>query len=154
MKTNFTVRPAQIEDATDIVDFQLKMALETEHLKLELNTVTAGVKAVFEHPEFGNYYVAVTPENQIIASLLTTFEWSDWRNAQVLWLQSVYVEQQFRKQGVFELMYQYINELVIRNEHISGIRLYVDVRNTNAQTVYQKVGMTGEHYKVFEDMKA
>jgi ribosomal protein S18 acetylase RimI-like enzyme len=41
-----------------------------------------------------------------------------------------------------------------RNDSIRGIRLYVDKTNTKAMKVYEKLGMNGEHYGLFEWMKS
>ncbi len=134
-----------------IAGFQQKMALETENYHLDTDTVLKGVQAVFDDSAKGKYYI-VEEDGKVIASLLTTFEWSDWRNSQVLWIQSVYVIQEYRAKGVFKLMYSEIKKLVTNNPNYSGIRLYVDKTNTNAQKVYTKIGMQGEHYSLFEDM--
>ena len=146
------IRLAKSDDILTIAGFQLKMAIETENLKLDAETVGKGVKAVFEKPELGQYFVA-EKDGQIIASMLTTFEWSDWRNAQVWWLQSVYVIPEFRRQGIFKRMYDFVKILAKNDTNVGGIRLYVDKTNVRAQEVYKAVGMNGEHYQVFEWMK-
>lgn len=146
------IRLAKIDDSFAISGFQLKMAIETENLQLETETVGKGVNAVFEKPELGQYFVA-EKDGQIIASMLTTFEWSDWRNAQVWWLQSVYVIPEFRRQGIFKRMYEFVKILAENDDNVGGIRLYVDKTNVRAQEVYKAVGMNGEHYQVFECMK-
>jgi ribosomal protein S18 acetylase RimI-like enzyme len=137
--------------ADKIIDFQLKMALETEDLQLNEITVKKGVQAVFDDSKKGKYYV-VTYENSVIASLLTTYEWSDWRNAKVIWIQSVYVLPEYRNKGIFKLMYAKIKDIVKNSTEFKGIRLYVDKSNMNAQKVYLALGMSNEHYQLFEDM--
>lgn len=135
-----------------IAGFQQKMALETENYHLNIEIVTKGVIAVFNDATKGKYYI-IEKEGKVIASLLTTFEWSDWRNSKVIWIQSVYVLPEYRKKGVFNLMYSNIKKNVSENNEYSGIRLYVDKTNTNAQKVYTKIGMQGNHYSLFEDME-
>lgn len=152
------IRPALPTDAPRIVDFQLAMALETEHLELHRPTVEAGVAAVFEDPAKGCYWVAVAEEGsgegegEVVASLLITPEWSDWRNGTVWWIQSVYVVPAARRQGVYRRMYARLRERVAGDPDVAGLRLYVDRRNTAAQEVYTALGMDGEHYRVFEWM--
>ncbi|WP_299580776.1 GNAT family N-acetyltransferase [uncultured Sunxiuqinia sp.] len=146
------IREAKTEDAGQIAAFQLEMAMETENLQLDKNTVTLGVEHVFNDRAKGTYYVA-EKNGQVIASLLTTYEWSDWRNGTVLWIQSVYVLPAFRGSGVYKKMYQHIQQLVEKDSNLKGIRLYVDQSNTRAQQVYQKLGMTAEHYQLFEWLK-
>ncbi|NOZ33732.1 MAG: GNAT family N-acetyltransferase [Chlorobi bacterium] len=144
-------REAKPEEYKVIAGFQEKMAWETEHFKLNTDTVLKGVKAVFEDSSKGKYYI-IEEDGKIIASLLTTYEWSDWRNNFVIWIQSVYVLPEYRKKGIFNLMYSEIKKVVKNNPNYSGIRLYVDKTNMNAQKVYTKIGMQGEHYSLFEEM--
>ncbi len=146
------VRLANKSDIDFIVQFQLAMALETENLLLNSEILEKGVRAVFDDNTKGQYFVA-TIEEVVIASLLITYEWSDWRNSTVIWLQSVFVKPEYRKNGVFKLLYSHIYSLMQSNVKYSGIRLYVDKTNNNAMKVYQNVGMNGEHYQVFEVMR-
>jgi len=146
------IRKAKPEDALIIAGFQQAMAWETEELKLDDSILAKGVKAVFDDPSKGNYYVAENDGN-VIASLLTTFEWSDWRNGTVLWIQSVYVSPEFRKKGVYSTMYKHIRNMVEQNEDLKGIRLYAEKTNQTAQLVYEKAGMTADHYLLYEWLK-
>jgi GNAT superfamily N-acetyltransferase len=146
-------READRGDASTIINFQLAMAAETEDLELDVDVTTNGVYAVFDEPSRGRYFVAEGAD-YTVASLLITYEWSDWRNGLVWWIQSVYVVPPFRKQGVYAGLYSYIRELIAGDESVRGIRLYVDERNTAAQQVYTRLGMNGEHYRVFEWMKS
>ncbi|MCF8370759.1 MAG: GNAT family N-acetyltransferase [Bacteroidales bacterium] len=148
----FTVRLALATEANIIKDFQIKMALETEDLKLDTVVVEKGVTAVFEDETKGNYWVAET-KDQIIGSMLMTPEWSDWRNSTVLWFQSVYVLPEFRGKGVFRQMYLNLQEFVKNSVQYGGLRLYVDKDNISAQKVYEKLGMDGDHYRFYEWMK-
>jgi len=144
-------REAGVTDAGAIIEFQLAMARETESIELDEPAVTRGVHAVFDDPSRGRYFVAET-EGTVIASLLITYEWSDWRNGNVWWIQSVYVRPAFRRRGVYAGMYQHVRAIA-ESENVRGIRLYVDRRNTLAQDVYRRSGMNGEHYLVFEWMR-
>jgi ribosomal protein S18 acetylase RimI-like enzyme len=146
------IRKAQLSDQNSIARFQVEMAWETEQYKLDSVTVLKGVEAVLNNEKLGAYYVAVSG-NKVVGSLLTTFEWSDWRNGTILWIQSVYVEPQYRKRGIYGLLYKYVKSLVAVDATLKGIRLYVDESNIAAQEVYTRLGMNGEHYRVFEWMK-
>ena len=112
--------------------------------------VTRGVKAVFDDVSRGRYFVADVA-GRVVASLLITYEWSDWRDGNVWWIQSVYVDSLHRGGGVYRGMYEQVKAIAER-ENARGIRLYVDRRNTRAQEVYRRCGMNGEHYLVFEWM--
>lgn len=146
------IRKARIDEVEIIVDFQLKMALETENLHLNHDVLYKGVEEVFKDKSKGNYFVAEI-NSRVIASLLTTYEWSDWRSSTIIWIQSVYVMPEFRKHGVFKQMYDFIKEIVNSSHGYCGIKLYVDKTNLKAQKVYESVGMNGEHYRMYEWMK-
>jgi GNAT superfamily N-acetyltransferase len=139
-------------DANDIIEFQIAMARETEEVELVREITTSGVHAVFADPSHGRYFVAEA-EGRVVASLMITYEWSDWRNGMVWWIQSVYVVPELRGQGVYAGLYRHVKAMVEAEPSIRGIRLYVDNRNTRAQEVYARLGMEGEHYRVFEWMK-
>lgn len=145
-------RDAAPDDATTIIEFQLAMARETEELDLDPGILTRGVQAVFADPSKGRYFVA-EHGGRVIGSLMITYEWSDWRNGTVWWIQSVYVIPDFRRRGIYAGLYAHVRALVEPKPEIRGIRLYVDNRNTAAQQVYARLGMEGEHYRVFEWMK-
>ena len=144
-------RAASVTDAAEIVQFQILMARETENVELDRDVVTRGVRAVFDDPSRGRYFVAEA-DGKVIASLLITYEWSDWRDGNVWWIQSVYVDAAHRRRGVYAQMYEHVKSIAER-ENVRGIRLYVDRRNALAQDVYRRCGMDGEHYLVFEFMK-
>lgn len=145
-------REAKPSDVPVIVDFQIAMARETEELDLDREVCTRGVQALFDDLSRGRYFLAESGGN-VVASLMITYEWSDWRNGNVWWIQSVYVRPEFRQQRVYAGLYEHIQRMVLADESLRGIRLYVDRRNTRAQAVYAKLGMNGEHYQVFEWMK-
>lgn len=147
------IRAAQIADVDYIIDFQIKMAKETEDLILSSNHLSPGIKAVLEDSGKGTYYVACD-EGRVVGCLLITYEWSEWRNGTVLWIQSVYVEKEYRGKGVFRKLYEHIKTQVEEKSELKGIRLYVEKDNVAAQKVYTALGMDGEHYKMFEWMNS
>lgn len=145
-------REATEADIPSLLDFQLKMALETENITLDISSLTMGVHRLFKDTTKGRYYVA-EENGEVVGCLMTTYEWSDWRNGTVLWIQSVYVAKEYRGKGVYKEMYSYIRELVDNDHDLKGIRLYVDKTNLQAQKTYAQIGMNGEHYTVYEWMK-
>ena len=146
------VRPAVQEDASAIAGFQILMARETEGIELDPQTVEKGVAAVFADRSKGEYFVAASG-GTVVGCLMVTPEWSDWRNGTVLWIQSVYVIPEMRGRGAYRLLYEHMQARVAASPALRGIRLYVDKRNTAAQGVYARLGMTREHYELFEWMK-
>lgn len=146
------VRPARLEEAPDIARFQLLMAQETEGVELDPETVDRGAGAVFADPARGEYLVAEAA-GRLAGCLMVTSEWSDWRNGSVLWIQSLYVVPELRGHGIYRALWEHLQARVQATAGLMGIRLYVDKRNTAAQRVYARLGMTREHYELFEWMK-
>jgi GNAT superfamily N-acetyltransferase len=145
-----TVRPATLADLATLVDGNAAMALETEHLRLDRDTLRRGVEAVLTGRAPGQFSIA-EHEGRPVGQLLVTYEWSDWRNRPVWWIQSVHVAADARRLGVFRALYAH-TRLAAEAAGASGLRLYVDTTNTRAQAVYSALGMNGGHYQVFEDM--
>jgi ribosomal protein S18 acetylase RimI-like enzyme len=137
-----------INDIEEITGFQIAMALESEGTILDGNKVRSGVKAAMEDESKGTYIVART-DGKPIASLMITRGWSDWNNGWYWWIQSVYVMPEYRGQGIFRSMYRKVIEMA-KDQSVAQVRLYVDRHNTNAQKVYQKLGMEECHYLMYE----
>lgn len=147
---SFSIRPGLFYDVQTIADFQVRMAWETEQMKLDPPTVLKGVQAVIDDPAKGKYWVAEVG-GKVVGCLLMIPEWSDWRNATILWIHSVFVEAPHRGKGIYKALYEQVQrEVTESNGKNRGIRLYVDKSNRGAQEVYTKLGMNGEHYTLFE----
>jgi len=145
-----TVRPAEITDLDVLVAGNAALAEESERLRLDVGTLRQGILALLESRAAGRYFVA-EHDGRVVGQLLTTYEWSDWRNRMVWWIQSVYVVPEARRRGVLRALYENARREALA-AGAGGLRLYVDTTNTRAQAVYTKLGMTGDHYRVFEDM--
>lgn len=147
------VRPARMEDVDQLCDFQVAMALESEGMRLDRATVLRGIQTFLRMPDHGVYYV-ITAAGTTVGCAMVQYEWSDWRAKRVLWVHSVYVVPQFRRNGCFRTFYAFLQEQVQSTDDYAGIRLYVDHKNTQAEATYRRLGMTDEHYKLFESMKS
>lgn len=151
MELNPTIRKARIGDAETIADFNIAMALETEGKSLEKEKISAGVKNLFRHPEYG-FYIVAEVDGQVAGCLMVTYEWSDWRNGLFWWIQSVYIHPDCRRKGIYRTMYSFVKKLAFKEKNICGFRLYVEKENINAQRTYTALGMTECQYKMFEEI--
>lgn len=144
------IRAGVLEDAQVLADFNAAMALETENVRLDPPTVLAGCRAVLEDPGKGQYFVAESG-GRIVGQLLVTREWSDWRNGDMWWVQSVYVHPEHRRKGVFRALYRHVvREAAARG--VAAIRLYVEEHNHAAQHTYRGMGMRVTYYRVMEQI--
>ena len=153
MEQEINVRAAEPSDAPSIVEFNQRMAEETEGKRLATEILSAGVAAVFADKRRGFYVVAENEFKEVVGCLLITFEWSDWRNALFWWIQSVYVRADYRGKGVYRRLYERVKEMAGENEPpVCGFRLYVEKENEVAQNVYEKLGMEECVYLMYEEM--
>jgi ribosomal protein S18 acetylase RimI-like enzyme len=154
MNAPFHIRPGEVRDACTIADFNAAMAAETEHLTLDRATLLAGVHAALADANKARYFVADASagcSHRVVGQLMLTREWSDWRNGDIWWIQSVYVAPEFRGRGVFKALYRHVEQLA-RAEGAVGLRLYVEQENGAAQKTYASLGMAMTHYLVMEEM--
>ena len=151
MVLRINVRRAETRDLSRIADFNVRMAKETEHKELRPEDVRKGVEAVLNDPGKGFYLVAETRESrEIVGQLLVTFEWSDWRNKNCWWIQSVYVEPDARNQGIFTQLCRKLEHLADSEGEICSFRLYVDKGNDAAKRVYESMGFRITLYEMYE----
>lgn len=144
-----TIRDATRAKLDFIVDANAAMALETEHKTLDRDVLARGVAGVFEVPSRGSYLVAER-DGAAVGCLLVTREWSDWRDGEWWWIQSVYVSPAARRSGVFRALYAEAERRARAADGVVGLRLYVENDNSAAQATYRSLGMHDARYRVFE----
>jgi ribosomal protein S18 acetylase RimI-like enzyme len=151
MVPRINVRRAETRDLSRIADFNMRMAGETERKELNAKDVRKGVEAVLKDRGKGFYLVAETGNSrEIVGQLLVTFEWSDWRNKNFWWIQSVYVEPEARNQGIFTQLYRKLGDLADLEGQVCGFRLYVDRSNFAAKRIYESIGFRMTSYEMYE----
>ena len=146
-----TIRNAAVTDAAVIASNNSFMAEETEGRTLDPDIIGPGVEALLANPGKGRYWVAES-DGQIVGQLMVTYEWSDWRNGTVWWIQSVYIAPDFRRQGVFSALYHHVESLAATEPDVCGLRLYVEDNNHRAQQTYEALGMVKPSFVVMESM--
>lgn len=147
--TRFSIRPARLDDAEVIVRFNCLLAEETEDTRLDPPTVLAGVKQLLADPAKGRYLVAEA-DGRVVGQLAHTREWSDWRNGDLWWIQSVYVLAEYRGAGVFRGLFVALERLAEEAGNVVGIRLYVEKHNDKAQSAYGRLGLVKTEYEVMQ----
>lgn len=145
-----SVREADLDDLDVIVRFNRAMARETEGRELDPDTLRAGVNALLSDPLRGRYWIAER-DGEVAGQLMITYEWSDWRNGEVWWIQSVYVRPEDRRSGVYRALHREARRRA-REAGAVGLRLYVDRDNEAARTVYEELGMRRAQYRMYEEM--
>lgn len=145
-----SIRDARPNDVATIVEFNRRLALETEGKALDLATLERGVARALAAPPACRYFLAESG-GRVVGQVMITYEWSDWRDGVFWWLQSVYVEQPARGQGVLRALVDHVKRLAIDTADVRGLRLYVEQHNHVAQETYRRLGLRPGGYLVYED---
>jgi ribosomal protein S18 acetylase RimI-like enzyme len=161
------IRDATLDDHGVIVDFNIRLALETEHKTLSREVVNRGVAQALAEPDRLRYWVAVddsvtspqsatvagpNPSRLVVGQLAITREWSDWRDGWIWWYQSVYVDADYRGRGVFRALHRHVRALARSLPEVIGLRLYVEENNARAQETYRALGFVPGGHHVFDHL--
>ena len=143
------IRQAAASDVETIAHYNIALCRETEGRELDPITVNHGVRRFVTEAKRGRYFVAVI-DGQVVGQAAHTFEWSDWRNGELWWIQSVYVHPDYRGQGVFRALFSHIKEIGEAEVDCCVIRLYMERENETARESYLRLGFSETDYVVFE----
>ena len=149
--SRFAIRTATHGDLETIVDFNARLAEESEGMLLDRATLRNGVQGVLSHPPRGSYYLACDG-GMVVGQMMHTREWSDWRNGDIWWIQSVYVHADYRRRGACRSLYAHLKGLAATDPGVVGLRLYVERENATAQATYAGLGMQSAGYLVMQDL--
>lgn len=147
--SDINIRPAHLTDVSLLAQWACAMALETEHKRLDPDTVQRGIRTALTQPQRGRYWVAER-HGEAAGTLMVTYEWSDWRAADWWWIQSVYVAPAHRRRGVYAALYEQVKAEAAQTPATCGLRLYVEKENAVAQRTYESLGMRDAGYHMFE----
>ncbi len=146
----FTIRDASLDDADFIVESNIRLAVDSDDHVPNRDLLGKGVRAALSKPDMARYFIAEA-DGRRIATTMITYELTDWRNGVIWWLQSVFVEPEFRGQGVFQKIYQHIKTQAKANPDVKALRLYMLSSNARARRSYEHAGMVDSGYVVLED---
>lgn len=148
MDSNFTISIKKKEELIhdkeidDIITMIKKMAYETENKDLKEDIVRPAVDKLLEYPDYGQYFLIIDNLNKTFCGMnMITYEFSIPQNDIIVWIQSVYVSDNYRNQGLFRKLLQE-NESYIKSKDIyeKRVKLYMEKDNTKAGQVYSKLG--------------
>ena len=145
---NFKIREAVKSDITILAKNNQALANETENINLNLDTIISGVSNALDREDC-HYFVAEI-NKMVVGQTLITYEWSDWRNGLIWWMQSVFVLSNFRKQGVFSTLFNHIENLALNDPNVKALRLYAIQDNQSGRKTYEALGMKDSGYIVYE----
>ena len=148
MPSEINIREANKGDLAILVQNNQALAKETEALLLDKDVLREGIEQALKREEC-HYFVAVIGE-KVVGQTMITYEWSDWRNGIMWWIQSVFVSPEFRRRGVFRALFYHVEQLAKKHSDVKTLRLYVMKNNLPGKNTYEALGMTNSGYVVFE----
>lgn len=143
------IRDATVGDVESIVDFNYRLAAESEDKTLDRDLLRKGVQRGFSRTELCRYFIAEV-DGKPAGMTMLTYELTDWQDGVIWWLQSVYVYPQYRKRGVFRTIFQHIEGLGRSDPDARTLCLYVKTHNLGALKTYKSMGMVDGNYEVLE----
>ena len=148
MTSKIKIREASINDITILVKNNQALARETENIQLHRETILNGVSNSLKREDC--YYFVAELNGEVVGQTMITYEWSDWRNGVIWWIQSVYVQAEHRKKGVFRSLFKHIEHLAKNHYDVKALRLYVMGNNLSGKNTYKSLGMQDSGYIVYE----
>ena len=150
-ESTILIRPATVNDAETVARFNERLATESEGKTLDPGTIRAGVRTGLEDSGRSLYFVAEI-DGAIAGQLMITTEWSDWHNGYYWWIQSVFVDEPYRRRGVFRSLYNHVRDIARSRVDVCGLRLYVHESNARAKDTYESLGMEITAYQLCEEI--
>ena len=148
MAFDIKIREASASDIPALAENNKALAEETENIQLNSEILLSGVCNALERKDC-HYFVAEL-NGKVVGQTMITYEWSDWRNGVMWWIQSVYVIPEHRKKGVFRSLFKHIEHLAKNQSDVKALRLYVMGNNLSGKNTYKTLGMQDSGYIVYE----
>ena len=148
MPIDIKIREAEKYDIPVIAKFNQALAKETEDIKIDYETLVSGISNALNREEC--HYFLAELNGKVVGQIMITYEWSDWRNGIMWWIQSVFVSPEYRGKGIFRSIFYHVEQLAKKHPDVKTLRLYVMKNNLPGKSTYEALGMTNSGYVVYE----
>ncbi len=148
MPIEIKIREAVKSDIPVLAEFNQALAKETEDMQLNPETLALGITNALTRDEC-HYFIAEL-NGEVVGQTMITYEWSDWRNGIMWWIQSVFVSPEHRGKGVFRVLFRHVEQLAKKHPDVKALRLYVMQNNLSGKNTYTALGMNDSGYVVYE----
>ena len=148
MPIDIKIREAEKFDIPVIAKFNQALAKETEDIQLDSETLASGISNALNREEC--HYFLAELNGKVVGQTMITYEWSDWRNGIMWWIQSVFVSPEYRGKGIFRSLFYHVEQLAKKHPDVKTLRLYVMKNNLPGKNTYEALGMMDSDYVVYE----
>jgi ribosomal protein S18 acetylase RimI-like enzyme len=146
-KKAYFVRRAKLADLEKLVSFAILEAKEAEGIDLSPGNVRRGILAALQNDTLGMYWVLARENDEIIGNVSVIREWSNWSGGYYWWIQSLFIQPEFRGVGLMQKLIDTVKEEAQRGGGLE-LRLYVHSTNTRAIKAYRKSGFLESDYRI------
>lgn len=140
-KTKIIVRLGKIKDLEIIQNFQIQMEHIIEDTPMPDEVGKKGVNYILSTAPKDGFYLVAEIKDTIVGCLRISYERSVSSNGVFWWIQNVFVAENHRNKGIFQLLYKEVFKMSKSYKNIVGIKLHVHKNNLKAQKAYEKAGM-------------
>lgn len=137
----YQIRSATPDDVDILVAFTLREARDAEDVSLDPAAVRRGVSGALADPRLARYWVAEATEGAAAASASITTEWSNFHGGYYWWVQSLFVDEVHRGQGLVDQLLDHLARAATEDGALD-LRLYAHEANARARHVYERCGFT------------
>ncbi|MFX1466106.1 MAG: GNAT family N-acetyltransferase [Promethearchaeota archaeon] len=146
-KKTYSVRQAKLSDHEKLISFSVLEAKEAEGIDLSPGNVRHGILAALKNDALGKYWVLTKENEEVIGNISVIREWSNWNGGYYWWIQSLFIQPEFRGTGLMQKLIDTVKEEAQRGKGLD-LRLYVHSTNTRAIKAYRKSGFSESDYRI------
>jgi len=141
------VRPAEISDFDHLLEFIQQEAMEAEGRDVDRSILARGISAALDDSSIAAYWILADDEDVPRGTVSVVKEWSDWTASYYWWIQSAFIDPEYRGRGCLALLLDTVKKAA-RKQGCREMRLYVHDTNRAAIRAYEKAQFTRLAYTI------
>ena len=147
MTSDYTIRPARLDDLDAVVEFTMLEAHEAEGKVLDRAAVARGVRGAFDQPARARCWVAEAAGGRVVAYVSSVAEWSNFNGRDYWWVQGLFVLSDHRGGGLVDRLLDHV-AAAAREAGALDLRLYAHEGNARALRAYERLGFRSTPYVI------
>ena len=105
------VRKANLRDLDRLIEFTSEEAREAEGETKVPDTLRRGIEVALSNNDVATYWVLTDTKDDPVGSISIIKEWSDWNAGYYWWIQSMYIQPEYRGKGLMNFL---LNAVIVR----------------------------------------
>jgi GNAT superfamily N-acetyltransferase len=134
-----------LADLDKLISLTVLEAQEAEEIDLSPESVRRGLLAALKNDTLGIYWILTKENDEVIGNVSAIKEWSNWNGGYYWWIQSLFIQPEFRGAGLRQRLIDTVKEEAQREGGLE-LRFYAHSTNIRAIRAYKKSGFSGSDY--------